>query len=436
MSWGHATSPDLVHWTEQPVAIPATATEHVFSGCAVRDGDRLVAVYTSVDPATQVQSQSLATSSDGGATWQRHPKNPVLDIGSTQWRDPKVFRHSGSGESAADVWVMVLVRAADLVVEVRRSWDLLDWERTGTVGPYEAPASVAAGEPFHWEVPDLVRLPVVGEPGRREWVLLLSVNPGGPAGGSGQAYAVGRFDGRTFVPDPLPGDAFGPFSWADHGPDFYAASTFSGLPDTDPPVWIGWMSNWLYADRTPTHPWRGAATLARTLALQEVDGTLRLVQHPVLPAGREVSWPSSVLPAAALLRVEVRVPPGGTAGVDVLAAADGAERTRVLVVRPADGPPHLVVDRTRSGTTAVHPAFPAAITAPLPGVRPGRDGMLSTTLDVVVDTSSVEVFAAGGATSVTALVFPSPGSRGSTPVTSPGATASVVTVHDVGTVDR
>ncbi|MBI4939208.1 MAG: glycoside hydrolase family 32 protein [Actinobacteria bacterium] len=432
MSWGHATSPDLVRWTEEPVAIAATPTEHVFSGCAVRDGDRLVAVYTSVDPATQVQSQALATSVDGGTTWERHPKNPVLDIGSTQWRDPKVFRHSGSGEPGRDdAWVMVLVRAADRVVEVWRSGDLLDWERTGTVGPYDVPSGVTPGEPFFWEMPDLVRLPVVDEPGRSEWVLLLSVNPGGPAGGSGQAYAVGRFDGRAFAPDPLPGNAFGPFSWADHGPDLYAASTFSGLPDGDPPLWVGWMSNWLYADRTPTSPWRGAATLARSLALQEVEGRPRLVQRPVLPTGRDVSS-SAALPDAALVRIEVSIPPGGTAGVDVLVPQAGTERTRVLVEHPADGAPHLVVDRTRSGTAAVYPAFPARITAPLPGVRPGPDGLLTTTVDVVVDTSSVEVFAAGGATSVTALVFPPPGSRGLAAVASGGGTVEVATLRDLG----
>jgi sucrose-6-phosphate hydrolase SacC (GH32 family) len=39
MSWGHLTSPDLLNWTEQPVAIRATGTEWAFSGCIVIDDD-------------------------------------------------------------------------------------------------------------------------------------------------------------------------------------------------------------------------------------------------------------------------------------------------------------------------------------------------------------------------------------------------------------
>ncbi len=460
MSWGHATSPDLVHWTEHPVAIPATPTEWVFSGCAVHEPapeqDRLVAVYTAVDPATGRQTQALATSRDGGSTWQRHPANPVLDVGSTEFRDPKVFRHGGA-------WVMVVVLAVEHVVQVYRSEDLVTWELTGTVGPYEnppGPDGAPVSERLYWEVPDLVRLPVVDDPttgdgcgggrgdGREEWALLLSVNPGGPAGGSGQAYAVGTFDGRTFLPDPVQGDAFGPFSWADHGPDLYAASTFSDPPGELPadgrPVWIGWMSNWLYADRTPTAPWRGAATIARSLALREIEGRLRLVQRPVLadlPAARPVppgvdgSGAATRLPDAALVRFDVRVPPGGEAGTDLLVgagAAGGNERTRVVVRNPADGgPPVLVVDRTRSGTVEVHPGFPVAVSAPLPGVVPDLDGAVTAGVEVVVDTSSVEVFAAGGATSVTALVFPAATSRGLRTTTSRGGVVLGATVTDL-----
>ena len=77
MSWGHAVSPDLVTWTELPVAIPHLPDELVFSesvvcdrentaGFAGDDGPALVAVYTAVDPGTGRQVQALAHSLDRG----------------------------------------------------------------------------------------------------------------------------------------------------------------------------------------------------------------------------------------------------------------------------------------------------------------------------------------------------------------------------------
>jgi sucrose-6-phosphate hydrolase SacC (GH32 family) len=425
MSWGHLSSTDLVHWVEHPVAIPATPQEWVFSGCVVHaDDGTLVAVYTAVDPATQRQTQALATSADGGATWRRHPANPVLDIGSLHHRDPKVFRHG-------DTWVMVVVQALEHVVELWTSRDLLGWELASTLGPI----GPWYDEPTFWEMPDLVRVPVEGEPGRFAWVLLLSVNPGGPAGGSGQAYAVGDFDGRMFAPFDGDGDAFGPFSWADHGPDFYAATTFADPPDDLPDgspregaaVWIGWMSNWAYADVTPTAPWRGCATLARTLSLREVAGRLRPVQRPVLPTGRPLQPAATVTgalgsagtvrevellaiaPDAVRVRLDVSVPVGSAAGVDVLRGP--GERTRVLVRAGTEGAT-VVVDRTCSGAMPDHPVFARVIEVPLLVAPPGSGGPVRTVLDIVVDTAGIEVFAADGATCLTALAFPAPTSRG------------------------
>lgn len=117
MSWGHATSTDLLHWEEQPLAIPQTfdsegrAIEDIFSGSVVVDesnssgfgtaGDPpLVAIYTSAYTAEHPthagkQAQSLAYSNDGGYTWTKYEGNPVLDRDSANFRDPKVFWYSG-----------------------------------------------------------------------------------------------------------------------------------------------------------------------------------------------------------------------------------------------------------------------------------------------------------------------------------------------------
>ena len=99
MSWGHAVSPDLVSWVELPVAIAHTGDEHVFSGSVVVDHrdtsgfavdgtPAMVAIYTAADPSSGRQAQGLAHSTDRGRTWDRYVGNPVLDIGSTDFRDP------------------------------------------------------------------------------------------------------------------------------------------------------------------------------------------------------------------------------------------------------------------------------------------------------------------------------------------------------------
>ncbi|MEE4465898.1 glycoside hydrolase family 32 protein, partial [Azotobacter chroococcum] len=96
MSWGHAVSPDLMHWEHLPVAISELGDEMVFSGSVVVDkhntsgfGSRrnppMVAIYTSARPGSQ--AQSLAYSTDRGRTWTRYAGNPVLDIGSAEFRD-------------------------------------------------------------------------------------------------------------------------------------------------------------------------------------------------------------------------------------------------------------------------------------------------------------------------------------------------------------
>src|SRR5215470_12078319 len=88
MSWGHAVSPDLLHWHELAVAIPEKDGEMIFTGSVVVDRENssgfcapghacLVAIYTG-HTATR-QTQNIAYSLDRGRTWIRYEKNPVLD---------------------------------------------------------------------------------------------------------------------------------------------------------------------------------------------------------------------------------------------------------------------------------------------------------------------------------------------------------------------
>src|SRR5690606_20447325 len=129
---------------------------------------------TLADQPGRHQTQGIASSTDGGLTWTPYPGNPVLDRGSADFRDPKVFRYSGP---AGEYWVMIAVEALERRVVLYRSDDLKAWTFLSDYGPSGATGGV-------WECPDLFPLAVDGDPSEVRWVLLISLNPGGIAGGS------------------------------------------------------------------------------------------------------------------------------------------------------------------------------------------------------------------------------------------------------------
>ncbi|NMO00376.1 glycoside hydrolase family 32 protein [Gordonia sp. TBRC 11910] len=318
LSWGHASSVDLLEWEDHPVALEFDDDEEVFSGSVVVDDadttglgapgkPALVAFYTSMSKTADLQTQSLAYSVDDGQSWTKFQDNPLIDRGSPHFRDPKVIRYHGVDES---YWVMLAVEAVERRVVFYRSDDLLSWELLSEFGP----AGAVGGD---WECPDLFALRVENT-GVLRWVLLVSLNPGGIAGGSGTQYFVGDFDGRTFTPvtpvAPITATddvAMRSLRWLDYGRDCYAGVSFAGLSD-DHRTLIAWMSNWDYAREMPVDadaPQRGAMTLPRRLSLIEIDGVERLRQIPVVPAVTAVSRVADEV-----------IPPGGSVTVPIRAA--------------------------------------------------------------------------------------------------------------------
>jgi levanase len=242
-SWGHATSTDLVHWTEHRVAIAADADEEVWSGSVVLDrantsgfgtatNPPLVAIYTSRDKDTGLQRQALAFSLDAGETWTKYAGNPVLDIGAHDFRDPKVSWNEKTGR-----WVMVVAKSVERKVGIYSSADLKTWRHESDFGPAGATGGV-------WECPDLFPLPYKNAAGATttKWVLTLSV--------SGKVqYFVGDFDGSTFTsPDasytPPAGKVISDFEGDTWDPGWTTTGTaFGNGPDTPPADVFGAMGN-------------------------------------------------------------------------------------------------------------------------------------------------------------------------------------------------
>lgn len=270
MHWGHAVSTDLFSWTHLPVALYPDSLGYIFSGSAVSDiyntsgfGDGttppLIAVFTYHNSElerkgnNEFQSQGIAWSNDRGRTWKKFQGNPVLpNPGIRDFRDPKVFRHDASGK-----WIMIL--AVHDRVHIYSSPDLKNWS-------FESEFGESAGSHGGvWECPDLFPLTVTGTSSSK-WVMLVSINPGGPNGGSVTQYFTGEFDGHKFIPDDIAA------KWMDMGTDNYAGVTWSGIPEQDGrKILIGWMSNWNYATVVPSSLWRSAMTIPRELTLYEMD---------------------------------------------------------------------------------------------------------------------------------------------------------------------
>jgi len=407
MYWGHAVSRDLMHWQHLPVALAPDEHGTIFSGSAVVDWKDttgffqgrpgLVAIFThhrSHPDTKQIeQRQSLAYSADSGRTWTKYAGNPVLTCADEpDFRDPKVFWHHGSGR-----WIMVL--AVRNKVSLYSSDNLKDWS-------FLSHFSAGSREGV-WECPDLFPVRIEGTD-EYKWVLEVDINPGAVAGGSGGQYFIGAFDGTEFTAENLEDAPL----WLDYGKDHYAGVSWSDVPPEDGRrLWIAWMSNWQYANHTPTHGWRNAMTIPRELTLRPVgDGNYRLVQWPVrevekirgiarTEARKTVTkdTPLQLPGVGQCLDIELQLEWKHVQEVGVRVCKSDAEET--LVGYDSDKQ-ELYVDRTHSGLTNFHPQFSGRRSAPL--ALPKKE----LSLRILVDHCSVEVFAEDGRLSMTELIFP------------------------------
>jgi fructan beta-fructosidase len=410
MSWGHAVSRDLLHWKHLPLALAEENGVMVFSGSTVVDWHNtsgfcsatgteaascLVAIYTG--HSDKLQTQNLAYSNDRGRTWTKYPDNPVINLHLAGFRDPKVFWHEG-----AHKWVMVTVLASQHKVRFFGSADLKHWAALSDFGPAGATGGV-------WECPDLFPLAVDGDPRQTKWVLSVNLNPGGVAGGSGNQYFIGSFDGTSFSSES-PEHVL----WADYGADFYASTSFSDIPKADGRrIWLGWLSNWKYGAKVPTDPWRGAQSIPRELKLKRFANGIRLVQEPVTELrnlrerhtrleNRSMKAANNLLKSKTIrgetLEIIAEISPEDASEFGLKVRKSGSEET---VIGVDTKKLTLLVDRTRSGNVSFDEHFPSRNAGPFESAA-GK----SVRLHIFVDRSSVEVFGNDGEIVISETIFP------------------------------
>jgi levanase len=394
-SWRHYTSPDMVTWHDEGVAIDKydTPLGDAETGSVVVDtantsglgAGTVVAMLT--QQSDGVQRQSLYYSTDGGYRFQPYAGNPVLDNpGGPDFRDPKVVWDGAHGR-----WSMALAEGRR--IGFYTSPDLIHWTYASDFGRDDLGTL---------ETPDVFPIASAEDPGRVRWVLGASANGAGQGRGTGYAYWVGDFDGERFrADDDAP-------RWLDQGSDFYAGVTWADPADGDAPTRryaMGWTSSWDYAGRLPLRDGGagGGQSLVRELRLVP-DGDGWALRSSALDAlsGRE----GEARPLADA-RVDASTPladgPGGPSRLRLTLTpdpADPARETRVRLASPEGGSVTVGYDRMRRQAFVVRDDDPDGImpdaydrpsTAPLPDTAPEDP----VTLDLVVDDRTVEVFVDG-----------------------------------------
>jgi len=257
MYWGHATSPDMVHWTEQDAALrpfggntvnrhPAMAVNNCFSGSGNVDINNTSGWQKGKDPTMVLVftdtgcGESIAYSNDRGRTWRYYTGNPVIKHSG---RDPKLIWYEPGKH-----WVIAVFDERAPVgnnIAIYTSTDLKTWEYASSI-------------PGFFECAELFQLPVDNNPQKTKWVIFAA----------DAKYAIGEFDGKKFTPDQAGKHQL-------HWGPYYASQCFSNPPDRRV-VQIGWAQIAM-----PGMPFNQTFSLPTNLTLQTTDDGVRLFATPI-----------------------------------------------------------------------------------------------------------------------------------------------------------
>ena len=365
MTWGHAVSPDLIHWTQLDHALLPDKNGVCFSGSGVVDHANtsgfqagaekpIVLIYSSM---ARGGSQSLGFSTDGGKTWQKHPGNPVLPNIAKGNRDPKVIWHEPTRK-----WIMSLYISKRVGISFYSSPNLKTWTLLSSVGGF-------------FECPDMFELPVDGNPNKTRWVIF----------GADAKYLIGHFDGKAYRKES--GKHTG--NW---GGNFYAAQTWSDIPKGDGRrIIIGWMRGGKY----PGMPFNQQMSFPCELTLRTTPEGIRMYAKPVKEIenihAKEHTWKNLAL----------------RPGVNPLAGITGDLFDIRAQIAPAGASEFGFNIR---GHKVVYSVGQRKVTAlgRSAGLSPER-GVIG--LQILVDRSSIEVFGNDGRISMATCFLPDPDDR-------------------------
>ena len=419
MHWGHAISTDMITWKEQPIALYPDEKGYIFSGSAVVDHNNtsgfgeegktpIIAMFTYHDPKGEkngeigYQSQAIAYSLDEGKTFTKYEGNPVIENPEIRdFRDPKITR-----DEVHDQWVMVL--SADDKTMFYTSQNLKDWELASEFG---------RGIGAHggvWECPDFIQMNVEGTD-EKKWVLIQSLNPGGYNGGSGTQYFVGDFDGKTFALDESMKDIGKDHSyWIDFGKDNYAGVTWANIPkENGRTLFMGWMSNWLYAQEVPTETWRSAMTIARELKLTKTEDTYRVISSPVAELqkykGEAFTKNSITVEGETQIAASQEINLSNSVisfEIENLKEQEyhfslSSEGDDVLKFGYDHNKKEFYIDRSKSGLTDFNENFGDKIS-----IAPRLSEASTLKVKAILDNMSIELFFDNGETVMTEIIFP------------------------------